>query len=139
MNVFLSISSSSSTVHRLFVVFAHLLWLSRYSLFGNKLGFTNTGKFFFGVVTWLVWIPFYNKSYFAFVPSQRRPSYSHLVLNKSAQRTRRSSSSSVQKNVSALTKSGSDYWIGSLDWIIGPDHRIVSRKKTQGKKKNIRK
>ena len=61
LNVFLSISSSSSTVYRIFSVFPHLLWLSRYSFFGDKLGFTNTGKFFVGVVTCLVWISFYNK------------------------------------------------------------------------------
>ena len=67
INVFLSISSSSSTVHRFFVVFPHLLWLSRYSFFGDKLGFTNTGKFFLGVVTWLLWISFYNNFFYLVV------------------------------------------------------------------------
>ena len=67
INVFLSISSSSSTVHRFFVVFPHLLWLSRYSFFDDKLGFTNTGKFFLGVVTWFLWISFSNKFFYLVV------------------------------------------------------------------------
>ena len=67
LNVFLSISNSSSTVHRIFLVFPHLLWLSRYSFFGDKFGFTNTGKFFVAVVTWLVWISFYNKFFYLVV------------------------------------------------------------------------
>ena len=60
-------STFSSTVHRLFVVFHHLLWLTPYSFFGDKLGFTNTGKFFVGVVTWLVWISFSNKFFYLVV------------------------------------------------------------------------
>ena len=67
LNVFLSISNSSSIVHRFFLVFPHLLWLSRYSFFGDKLGFRNTGKFFVGVVTWPVWISFYNKLFYLVV------------------------------------------------------------------------
>ena len=60
-------STFSSSVHRLFVVFAHLLWLSRYSSYGDKLGFTNTGKFFVGVVTWPFWISFSNKFFYLVV------------------------------------------------------------------------
>ena len=39
-------STFSSTVHTIFVVFPHIRWLRRYSFFGDKLDFTNTGKFF---------------------------------------------------------------------------------------------
>ena len=117
LNVFLSISSSSSTVHRFFVVFPHLLWLSRYSFFGNKLSFTNTGKFFVGVVTCLLWISFYSKFFYLVVLCLCSFPTETLIFTFGLEH-KRTMNKKIQfivcpEKIVALTKPGSDHRIGS--------------------------
>ena len=135
INVFLSISSSSSTVHRFFVVFSHLLWLSRYSFFGDKLGFTNTGKFFLRVVTWLVWISFYNKLFYLVILCLCSFPTETLIFTFGLEH-KRTTNKKIQFIVCPEKSLGVDkIWIGFSDRIIGTSNRITEKKKTQGKKK----
>ena len=140
INVFFSISSSSSTVHRFFVVFPHLLWLSRYSFIGDKLSFTNTGKFFVGAVTWLVWISFNDKFFYLVVLCLCSFPTEALIFTFGLEHWRTTNKKIrfivCPGKISALTKPGSDHRTGSS---VGPDHRTGSSARITEKKKKHKK